>query len=98
MTIFKQRNETELTMILKGRVDTATAPLLEKELSTSLDGVEKLILDFENVEYVSSAGLRVILAAHKTMRDRDGMRLRHVNEIVQEVFDVTGLGDVLDIE
>ena len=98
MTIKKTQNGGELTVALEGRLDTTTAPQLEAELKNSLDGINTLVLDFEKLDYISSAGLRVLLSAHKQMAKRDGMKVVHVNETVSEVFDVTGVGDILDIE
>ena len=97
MTITKTMNGTTLEIALEGRLDTMTAPELEKELNASLDGVESLVLDFSKLEYISSAGLRVLLSAHKAMSVKGGMKVTHVNEIVQEVFEVTGFTDVLTI-
>ena len=98
MTISKVQNGDELTIALEGRLDTTTAPELEKELKESLDGVDKLVFDFSKLEYISSAGLRVLLSAHKTMSGKGGMKVTHVNEIVDEVFNVTGFSDILTIE
>ena len=75
-----------------------TAPELEAEVNQSLDGVETLTLDFQNLSYISSAGLRVLLFAHKLMSAQGGMKIVHVNDIVQEVLDVTGFSDILNIE
>ena len=98
MTINKKMNGGELEIALEGRLDTMTAPELEQELSQSLNGVEKLLFDFSRLDYISSAGLRVLLSAHKTMSAKGGMKLTHVNDIIQEVFEVTGFSDILDIE
>ncbi len=98
MTINKQQNGAALTLALEGRLDTTTAPQLEAELKASLNGVESLILDFSKLDYISSAGLRVLLSAHKQMAGKSGMKIRNANEIVQEVFDVTGFADILTIE
>ena len=98
MTIEKNLNGTELTIALTGRMDTLTAPQLEEELKTSLPGVESLALDFANLEYLSSAGLRVLLAAQKIMNKQGKMVVRHVNETIAEIFDVTGFCDILTIE
>ncbi len=98
MTITKNQNGTELEIALEGRLDTMTAPELEAELSASLDNVESLTLDFSKLDYISSAGLRVLLSAHKRMSGKGGMKVTHVNEIVQEVFEVTGFADILTIE
>ena len=98
MTITKTQNGTALTIALEGRLDTMTAPELEAELKKSLDGVETLNLDFSKLDYISSAGLRVLLSAHKLMSAKGGMKVTNVNEIVQEVFEVTGFADILTIE
>lgn len=98
MTIEKNLNGTELTIALTGRMDTLTAPQLEEELKASLPGVESLVLDFANLEYLSSAGLRVLLAAQKIMNKQGKMVVRHVNETIAEIFDVTGFCDILTIE
>lgn len=98
MTIEKNINGTELTITLTGRLDTTTAPQLEAELKVSLTGVESLALDFANLEYLSSAGLRVLLAAQKTMNKQGKMVVRNVNETIAEIFDVTGFSDILTIE
>ena len=98
MTINKTVNGNALTIALEGRLDTTTAPELEQALKESLDGAQELIMDFSKLDYISSAGLRVLLSAHKTMRAKGGMKVVNVNEIVKEVFDVTGVADILTIE
>ena len=98
MTISKTENGKELTIALEGRLDTMTAPELEAELNQSMGGAESLVLDFSKLDYISSAGLRVLLSAHKAMSAKDGMKVTNVNEIVKEVFDVTGFADILTIE
>lgn len=98
MTIQKINNGAELTLLLSGRLDTTTAPQLESELKASLDGIEKLTLDFAALDYLSSAGLRVLLAAQKTMNKQGSMVVRSVNETIAEIFDVTGFCDILTIE
>ena len=98
MTITKTQNGSSLTVALEGRLDTTTAPELEAELKNSLNDVTELILNFEKLDYISSAGLRVLLSAHKTMAAKGAMKVTHVNEIVQEVFEVTGFSDILTIE
>ena len=97
MKISKNLNGTALTIGLEGRLDTTTAPELEKELG-GLNDVTTLTLDFSKLEYISSAGLRVLLAAHKIMSRKGGMKVTNVNEIVNEVFEVTGFSDILTIE
>ena len=98
MTITKNMNGTTLEVALEGRLDTMTAPELEAELNKSLEGAESLTLDFSKLDYISSAGLRVLLSAHKAMSGKGGMKVTNVNEIVQEVFEVTGFADILTIE
>ena len=98
LKISKSISDEEAVFSLEGKLDTLTAPDLEKELKESLDGVSKLTLDFEKLEYISSAGLRVLITAQKMMSKQGSMKLIHVNEIVQEVFEITGLADSMDIE
>lgn len=98
MTIEKIANGTELTVNLAGRLDTTTAPQLEAEMQASIPGVEKLVMDFAALEYLSSAGLRVLLASHKAMSKQGKMVIKNVNETISEIFDVTGFSDVLNIE
>lgn len=98
MTIEKKLNGTDLTITLTGRLDTTTAPQLESELKASLDGVENLALDFAGLDYLSSAGLRVLLSAQKIMNKQGSMVVRNVNETISEIFDVTGFCDILTIE
>ena len=98
MTIDKKMNGTALEIALEGRLDTMTAPELEAELNQSMSSADSLKLDFSKMDYISSAGLRVLLSAHKAMSAKGGMKLTNVNEIVQEVFEVTGFADILDIE
>ena len=83
---------------LTGRLDTTTAPDLEKELKDSLDSVSELTLDFSGLDYISSAGLRVLLAAQKTMNKQGSMKLKNVNETIMEIFEVTGFSDILTVE
>ncbi|MBR3108018.1 MAG: STAS domain-containing protein [Clostridia bacterium] len=98
MTITKHQNGTNLEIALEGRLDTTTAPELEAELNQSMPGAESLTLDFAKLEYISSAGLRVLLSAHKVMAQKGGMKVIRANEIVMEVFEVTGFADILTIE
>ena len=97
MTITRALKEDELTIKISGRLETVTAPKLEEELKTSLQGVKTLIMDLEELEYISSAGLRVLFSAQKTMNKQGRMIVRNVNEDVMEVFEVTGSVDVLTI-
>ena len=98
LTIHKNAEGSVLTVALGGRLDTTTAPDLEKEIKTSLDGVTELIMDFEKLDYISSAGLRVLLSAQKMMSKQGSMKVVHVSELVMEVFEVTGFTDILTIE
>ena len=98
MTIKKNQNANTLTIALEGRLDTSTAPELEQAIKGSLDGVTELVMDFARLDYISSAGLRVLLSAQKTMSKQGSMKVIHVNEMVMEVFEVTGFSDILTIE
>ena len=98
MTINKELSGTTLTVKVEGRLDTTTAPQLESELKESLTGINELNLDFAALEYISSAGLRVVLSAQKIMNKQGKMIVRNVNETVMEVFEVTGFVDILTIE
>ena len=98
LNISKESNATSLTVILEGRLDTTTAPDLEKELKDSLDDVTELIMDFEKLEYISSAGLRVLLSAQKIMSRQGEMKLIHVSDTIMEIFELTGFADILTIE
>ena len=98
MTIEKNLNGTELTVTIAGRLDTTTAPQLEAEFKQNIAGVEKLVLDFAALEYLSSAGLRVLLAAQKVMNKQGEMVIKNVNETINEIFEVTGFIDILTVE
>lgn len=98
MTINKELRGTILTVTVEGRLDTTTAPQLEAELKESLAGIDELNLDFAALEYISSAGLRVVLSAQKIMNKQGKMTVRNVNETVMDVFEVTGFVDILTIE
>ncbi|HIS41501.1 MAG TPA: STAS domain-containing protein [Candidatus Limiplasma pullicola] len=98
MEIMKESHDTDLTLKLRGRLDTSTAPELEGELKNCLEGVQSLTLDLKELEYISSAGLRVLLSAQKTMNKQGSMVVRNVNPIVRDVFDITGFSDFLTIE
>lgn len=98
LNIKKSINENGLTVVLTGRLDTTTAPELEKELKASLDGVSALTIDMAALEYISSAGLRVLLSAQKTMNKQGEMKVVHVGETIMEIFEVTGFSDILSIE
>ena len=97
MTINKELEGAKLTILLEGRLDTTTSPSLEQELKQGLDSITELIFDFEKLEYISSAGLRILLAAQKVMNKQGSMVVKNVNEIIAEVFEVTGFSDILTI-
>lgn len=97
MNIVKTVDGSKLNVALEGRLDTSSAPQLEAELK-ALDGVTELVIDMAGLEYLSSAGLRVLLAAQKTMNKQGSMVLHNVNETIMEVFEITGFVDILTIE
>lgn len=97
MTINKDQNGSKLTIALEGRLDTTTAPQLETELKASLDGINDLVFDLSALEYISSAGLRVLLSTQKTMNKQGEMTVTGANETIMEIFDVTGFVDILNI-
>lgn len=97
MNIEKICKENEITLIVSGRLDTTTAPSLEAAVVEAVAGCEALVLDLAGLEYISSAGLRVILKAQKLMMAKGGMKVQHVNEIVMEIFEITGFSDILTI-
>ncbi len=98
MEIKKTLNGNELLVAVEGRLDTTTAPQLEENVRSSIDGISSLVFNFEKLEYISSAGLRVLLAMQKIMNKQGSMTIRNVNETVMEVFEVTGFVDILTIE
>lgn len=98
MNINKTKNDKELTLALTGRLDTITAPSLEAELKESLNDITALVFDFAGLEYLSSAGLRVVLLAQKIMNKQGTMTIKNVNETIMDVFEVTGFSDILTIE
>ena len=98
MKINNIREAEKLTVAPTGRIDTLTAPVFEKTIGELLTGVSELVLDMSKVDYVSSAGLRVILKLQKIMSRQGGMKLIGVNESVMEVFEITGFSDILTIE
>ena len=98
LNIEKKTSGSELTVALTGRLDTTTAPELETVIKSSLDGVTALNIDMEALEYISSAGLRVLLSAQKIMNKQGEMKVTHVNETIMEIFEVTGFSDILNIE
>ena len=98
MTIEIKKNVDELVLEITGRVDTITAPTLDKTINENLANVKSLILDLKGLEYISSAGLRVLLGAQKKMSQIGSMKIKNVCELVMEVFDMTGFADILNIE
>ena len=98
MTINKEIQHKTMTLKLAGRLDTTTSPELEEELKASLDGIEDLRMDFSELEYISSAGLRILLAAQKTMNKQGTMSITGVNDTIMEIFEITGFSDILTIK
>lgn len=98
LTINKNLNNAKLTVFLEGRLDTTTAPELERNLRDSFSGVSELVMDFEKLDYISSAGLRVLLTAQKVMNKQGSMKVVHVSETIMEILEVTGFVDILTIE
>ena len=98
MEIIKNAGDGSLVLNLIGRLDTTTAPQLEEVIKADLGGVSSLTLDFEKLEYISSAGLRVLLAAQKTMNKQGDMVIKNANADIKEVFEITGFADILTIE
>ena len=98
MTIDIKRNAKETTISVVGRLDTITAPSLEKTIAESIGNIESLVLDMKGLEYISSAGLRVLLGAQKKMKNNSSMKLIGVCEEVMEVLEMTGFADILTIE
>lgn len=98
MKITKKENGEALRLVLEGRLDTNTAPELEAVLKGSLEGIRELTIDMTALEYLSSAGLRVLLGAQKTMNKQGSMKVTNVNEMIMEVFDITGFSDILTLE
>ena len=98
MNIKKTQNAATMIIALEGRLDTTTAPELEAQLKDALEGVTELIFDFEKLDYISSAGLRVLLSAQKVMMKQGEMKVIHANDTIMEIFEVTGFSDILTIE
>ena len=98
MKIETKRNAQEVVVELEGRLDTTTAPMLDKVIQENTEGVSALIFDLTGLEYISSAGLRVILTAQKKMQKLGGMKVRNVREEIMDVFEMTGFADILTIE
>lgn len=98
MKINKTTENNTIILAVEGRIDTTTAPQLEAEVKSSDESAECIVIDFSNVEYISSAGLRVLLSGHKLMNAKGGLKLINVSEDIMEIFDVTGFTDILNIE
>lgn len=98
MTIEIKRNAEEMVLEIAGRLDTTTAPVLDKTISENIPGLKSLVFDFKGLEYISSAGLRVLLSAQKKMQQIGAMKVVNVCEAVMEVFEMTGFADILVIE
>lgn len=97
MEIIKEKDNGKLSITLEGRLDTTTAPSLESELSSEFDSITDLTFDFEKLEYISSAGLRVLLTSQKIMSKKGSMAIKNVNQEIMDVFDMTGFSDILTI-
>lgn len=98
MTINKEKKGSTLTVGLSGRLDTSTSPELQKSITADLEEVNELVMDLKELDYISSAGLRVLLSAHKKMSSKGGMTVINVSETVMEVFDITGFSEILVIK
>ncbi len=98
LNINKKEENGALAIALEGRLDTTSAPQLEAELKGALDGVSSLTLDLEGLEYISSAGLRVLLSAQKLMNKQGEMTITHVNDVIMEIFEVTRFTEILTIK
>ena len=98
MNITTNTEGSELKVALEGRLDTTSAPELEAVLKTSLPEANSLVLDLEKLEYMSSAGLRVLLATHKQMVQKGGLKVTNVNDVIKEIFEITGFSDILTVE
>lgn len=98
LNINKTQKGSTLTLALEGRLDTVTSPELDEVVKEALDGVTELVFDFTELQYISSAGLRVLLSAQKKMAKQGSMKILHVNETIMEIFEVTGFSEILTIE
>ena len=97
MTVTKTKNDNVLTVAVNGRLDTTTTPELEAQLRSVIDGVTLLTFDLTDLEYISSAGLRVLMWAQRIMNSQGEMKVCNVNETVEEIFDITGFSEILTI-
>ena len=98
MNIKEKKEGGKLTVFIEGNIDTTTAPTLSEFLQKEIPTIDELLLDFEKVNYISSAGLRVLLSAQKIMNQQGGMKLKNVNETIMEIFEVTGFSEILTVE
>ena len=99
LNINKTVEEAKAVVALEGRLDTVTAPELESDLMGIIEGIEELVLDFGELDYISSAGLRVLLSAQKMMNKKEGsMKIIHVKDVIMDIFDMTGFLDILTVE
>lgn len=98
LDIKKNIDGKKLEIVLSGRLDTTTAPMLDASVKESIEGIESLVFDFAKLEYISSAGLRVLLSTQKTMNKQGDMVVKNVSDDVKEIFEVTGFADILTIE
>ena len=98
MNVVKKLDGDKFELKVEGRLDTTTAPELDEEIKAAIDDVKELVFDFSDLDYISSAGLRVLLSAQKIMNKQGTMKVLHVNETIMEIFEVTGFSDILAIE
>lgn len=98
MLITKTTEDNKLNVKIEGRLDTTTAPELEAALDGAIDEANELVFDLEGLEYLSSAGLRILLASQKKMASKGGMKVTKVNDVIMEIFEITGFSDILTIE
>ena len=98
MTIEIKKERKKLTLKIAGRLDTTFAPQMEKAVNENISGVEELVIDMENLEYISSAGLRVLLSAQKTMNGQGSMKVINVSDTIMEIFEITGFNEIMTIE
>ena len=98
MQITKTISDDALTIAITGRIDTLTAPQLDAEIQGKLDGIKNLTIDLKNVEYISSAGLRIFLTAQKIMNKQGSMVIKNVDDTVNDIFEVTGFSEILTVE
>ena len=98
LDITKTLEDDALLLTLEGRLDTTTSPELEEVIRRELPNLKKLVFDFEKLDYISSAGLRVLLYCQKVMNKQGEMKVMHVNETIEEIFEVTGFDEILTIE